>query len=132
MGIDKFIRLYNKFPELLSNRNTIECNVGLYNVLEEMLAAIKIYQDANLGKSDSIPVVFNFINIKFGGLEIDYFGGDEVIQEIVNFTKKISFKTCETCGKMGDLYCSTKWMHWSEKKTLCKKHAVELYYYTIT
>ena len=132
MSINKYVRLYNKFPELLPNKNIIECDVGLYDIIEEMLSAIKIYQDANLGKCNLVPVIFNFITIKFGGLEIDYCGGDEVVQEIVNFTKRISFKTCEICGKMGNLYCSTKWMHWSNKKTLCKKHAVELYYYTIS
>ena len=132
MSINKFIKLYNRFPELIPSQNIIECNGGLYNVIEDMLAAIKVYQDANLGKCDLIPTVFNLIKIKHGYLDVDYSGGDEVVQEIINFTKKISFKTCEICGKIGQLYCSTKWMHWSNKKTLCKQHAVNLYYYTIT
>ena len=132
MSINKYVRLYDKFPELLPSRDIIECDVGLYNVIEEMLAAIKIYQDANLGKCDLIPTVFSFIKIKYGGLDIEHFGGDEVVKEIINFTKRLSFKTCEICGKMGNLYCSTKWMHWSNKKTLCKDHAIKLFYYTIT
>ena len=132
MGTNKFSPLYNKFPELLLEKNIIQCDEGLYITIAEMLAAIKVYQDANLGKCDLIPTVFNIIESKYGVLNIDYCGGDEVVEHIVNFTKKISFKTCERCGKMGQLYCSTKWMHWSHKKTLCKEHAIELYYYAIT
>jgi len=132
MGNNKFSPLYNKFPELLLEKNVIKCDEGLYNTVIEMLAAIKVYQDANLGKCDLIPTVFDLIESKYGVLNIEYCGGDEVVEHIVNFTKKISFKTCERCGKMGQLYCSTKWMHWSNKKTLCKQHAVNLYYYTIT
>ena len=132
MGNNKFSPLYNKFSELLLEKDIIQCDEGLYNTIAEMLAAVKVYQDANLGKCDLIPTVFNIIESKHGVLNIDYCGGDEVVEHIVDFTKKISFKTCERCGKMGQLYCSTKWMHWSKKKTLCKKHAIELYYYSIT
>jgi len=132
MSINKYVRLYNKFPELLPSRDIIDCDEGLYAVIEEMLAAVKIYQDVNLGKYSLLPTIFNLIQVKHGGLDIDYSGGDEVVKEIVNFTKRISFKTCELCGKMGNLYCSTKWMHWSNKKTLCQHHAVKLFYYTIT
>tara|TARA_R110000824_G_scaffold114432_1_gene264939 strand:- start:388 stop:786 length:399 start_codon:yes stop_codon:yes gene_type:complete len=132
MGTNKFSLLYNKFPELLIEKNVIKCNEGLYDTVAEMLAAIKIYQDANLGKSNLTPTVFNAIESKYGVLNIDYSGGDEVVWHIVDFTKRISFKTCEVCGKMGELYCSSKWMHWSDKKTLCKDHAVKLFYYIIT
>ena len=132
MGIKKFSNLYNKFNELLLEKDIIECDIGLYQIIEEMLAATKIYQDANLGTSSLIPVVFNSINTKHGCLLVDYCGGDEVVQHIVNFTEKISYKTCEMCGNIGQLYCSSKWTKWSNKKTLCHKHAVELFYYQIT
>jgi len=132
MGIDKLSLLYNKFPGLLLEKNIIKCDEGLYSTIAEMLAAIKVYQDANMGKCDLIPTVFDVIESKHGVLNIDYSGGDEVVEHIIDFTKKISFKTCEVCGKMGQLYCSTKWMHWSTKKTLCKHHAVKLFYYAIT
>ena len=32
---------------------------------------------------------------------------------------------------LGNLYCSTKWLHWSAKKVLCQNHAIELYYYSL-
>ena len=132
MGNNNFSPLYNKFPELLLEKNVIKCDEGLYSTIAEMLAAVKVYQDANLGKSDLIPTVFDLIESKHGVLNIEYCGGDEVIEHIVNFTRRLSFKTCDLCGKIGNLYCSTKWMHWSNKRTLCAAHAVELYYYTIS
>ena len=46
-------------------------------------------------------------------------------------TSILSYKTCEKCGNIGNLYCSTKWLHWSAKKVLCQNHAIELYYYSL-
>ena len=132
MDNDKFLKLYKKFPKLLPKNNIINCDAGLSNVIEDMLSAIKTYQDISAKTSNLIPVVFNFIKIKYGGLEIEYSGGDDIIEHIIYFTKQLSFKTCEVCGEKGSLYCSTKWMHWSNKKTLCNKHAIGLFYYTIT
>jgi hypothetical protein len=124
--------LYKEFPELLVQKNIIECNEGLCNTILEMLGAIKLYQDANLNKYDLTPTIFKSIKSRHGWLDIEYVGGDEVIEHIVNFTRRLSFKTCDLCGKIGNLYCSTKWMHWSNKRTLCTTHAVELYYYTLS
>ena len=132
MGDDKFLKLYKKYPKLLPKKNIINCEAGLYDIIEEMLAAIKNYQNTDSGTLSLTPVVFNSLEIEYGTLDIDYSGGDEVVRHIVNFTKKLSYKTCELCGKVGKLYCSTKWMPWSNKKTLCNKHAVELFYYNIS
>jgi hypothetical protein len=128
MGFEK---LYKNFPELLSDPNIIEIDDGWYIIVEDMLSAIKIYQEMNLGKSSLIPTLFTKIKAKQGWLEIEYSGGDEVVAEIVKFCRILSFKTCEVCGKIGQLYCSEKWMHWSNKKTLCTDHAVKLFYYTL-
>ena len=131
MSSKKFRTLYKKYPELLTDNTTINCDEGLYVIIEEMLIAIKTYQDVNLGTTSLIPTVINFIEVKFGVLNIGYSGGDELVQHVINFAKKISFKTCEACGNIGELYCSTKWLHWSRKKTLCKQHAIEYFYYTL-
>ena len=125
-------KLNEKYSDLLESSNIINVDPGWYQIINEMLAAIKIYQDVNLGKCDLVPTVFDVIKTKHGWLDVQYCGGDEVIAEIVKFSRILSFKTCEKCGKMGNLYCSAKWMHWSNKRTLCTSHAVELYYYTIS
>ncbi len=127
----KIKTLRKDYPTLIHDDAEIKYDDGWHNIVEGMLSAIKIYEDAYLGQSDLIPVVINKIENKFGGLDIEFDGGDEIIQEIVLFSKTLSFKTCEKCGKLGKLYCSTKWMKWSYKKTLCTAHAVELYYYSI-
>ena len=132
MKVNTLSDLYKEFPELLSQKNIIDCNEGLCETILEMLGAIKLYQDANLNKCDLTPTIFKSIKSQHGWLDIEYVGGDEVIEHIVNFTRRLSFKTCELCGKMGNLYCSTKWMHWSNKRTLCITHAVELYYYKLS
>ena len=132
MGDDKFLKLYEKFPDLLAKESVINCEPGLYLIIEDMLMAIKTHQEMFSARPSSFPAVFYRIEPKHGGIDFDYDGGDEIIDHIVEFTKKISYKTCEVCGGEGELHCSTKWMHWSNKKTLCNKHAVELFYYTIT
>ena len=111
MGDNKFLKLYEKFPSLLAKESVIKSEPGLYLIVEDMMAAIKTHQKISLEKSNSIPVIFNRIETKYGGLNIDYCGGDEIVDHIVEFTKKISYKTCEMCGGKGNLYCSTKWMH---------------------
>lgn len=131
MAKSKFHNLYQRFPELLPTTDIIECGEGLYAIIEELVSTVHLYHDANLGVSSLIPVIFNSIKTKYGVLDIDYYGGDEVIQHLVVYTKKISFKTCEVCGNIGELYCSSKFLHWSYKKTLCKNHAIEYFYYTI-
>ena len=123
---------HEKYSELIPQKNIIEIENGWNSLIEEMLGIIKVYQDVNLGKSNLLPTVFNSIKSNQGWMDIDYCGGDEVVLEIVNFATISSFKTCEICGEKGKLFCSKKWLHWSNKKTLCTKHAVKLYYYSIT
>ena len=123
--------LREDYPTLINGDTEIKYDEGWHNIVEGMLAALKVYEDANLGISNLTPVYISKIESKFGALDVEFDGGDDVVQEIVIFSKTLSFKTCEKCGKLGKLYCSTKWMKWSYKKVLCTAHAVELYYYSI-
>ena len=68
---------------------------------------------------------------KTGILMIDCEGGDNLVKEIIDFTERLSYNTCEICGKEGKLYASDKWAKWSNYKTLCKHHAIQFYYYEI-
>jgi len=131
MSNEENVALYEKHKALL-NITSIHCKSGWNEVLDEMLSSIKVYMDGNQEKYNISPIIFTSIEEKFGVLEISATGGDEVTQEIINFTIKLSYKTCELCGKIGLLYCSTKWLRWSSAKTLCKKHAASLLYYNIT
>ncbi len=126
-------KIYEKYSDILSNKQVlVNIGDGWERIVVELLAAVKIYQDVSLGKGDYKPVIFDSIRSKEGWLEIEFRGGDGVVAEIANFSRILSLKTCELCGNMGKLYCSEKWMHWSNKKTLCASHAIKLFYYRIT
>ena len=95
-----------------------------------MCAATQVYIDFELGANVS-QVEFTEIKERYGVLHISFTGGDKVIDHIVDLCQRISYKTCEFCGKIGDLYCSTKWRKWCFTKTLCTDHAVEFLFYRI-
>ena len=80
---------------------------------------------------DYLDFKITSIKQKFGGLEIETKNSDLELDTILRATSVLSFKTCEKCGNIGNLYCSSKWLHWSDKKVLCQTHAVELYYYSL-
>jgi hypothetical protein len=124
--------LYENYSELIEEKNSLKVPPGWETIVLEMLEAVKVYEKMEIETSDYIPTKFTKIKNKDGWLDVEYNGGDYVVDEIVRFARILSFKKCEVCGIMNSkVYCSTKWMHWSHKKTLCKSHAIELYYYRI-
>jgi|TARA_R110002012_G_scaffold221752_1_gene393297 hypothetical protein len=126
-------KIYEKYSDIILDEYVfVDIGDGWSQIVEELLAATKVYQDINIGTTDFTPVIFTTIAARHGWLNVEFDGGDEVVAEIANFSRILSFKTCELCGTIGKLYCSEKWMHWSDKKTLCTSHAVKLFYYRIT
>ena len=126
-------KIYEKYSDILLNKQVlVNVEDGWERIVVELLSAAKIYQEISLGKDYYKPVIFDSIRSKEGWLDIEFRGGDEIVAEIANFSRILSFKTCELCGNIGKLYCTEKWMHWSGKKTLCSSHAVKLFYYRIT
>jgi hypothetical protein len=119
-------QLYGKYPDLFSNRNKsprescmawgIECNNGWY----ELLASVcwRIFQhERNISdririrnkdlmpndQSDMeyIPVKFDQIKEKYGGLRVYYSGGDNYIRGVVSMAEEYSYKVCGVCGNAG-------------------------------
>ena len=126
-------KIYEKYSDIILDEYVfVDIGDGWSQIVEELLAATKVYQDINIGTTDFTPVIFTTIAARHGWLNVEFDGGDEVVAEIANFSRILSFKTCELCGTIGKLYCSDKWMHWSNKKTLCASHAVKMLYYRIT
>lgn len=117
---------------LLDDQVFLGIEDGWGQIITELLGAVKIYQDVNIDHDDFEPVIFTSIRCNDGWLDVEFEGGDGVVAEIANFSRILSFKTCEICGTIGKLYCADKWMHWSTKRTLCTSHAVKLFYYRIT
>ena len=132
MVVKKIKDFYDQYSDVLTSDAVIKIEPGWYQIVEEMLAAIKVYQEVNLTEHEVIPIKIKKIACKQGWLDIEYDGGDDVSKHIISFSLRISFKTCEICGDNGNLYCSSKWMKWSHKRTLCIKHAIELSFYKIT
>ena len=132
MAVKKNKDFYDLYSEVLSSDAIIKIDSGWYQLVEEMLAAIKVYQDVNLIECDLTPVYIKKITCKQGWLNVEYAGGDDVVQHIIRYSLRISFKICEMCGDHGNLFCSDKYMKWSNKRTLCTKHAISLFFYKMT
>lgn len=119
-------QLYGKYPDLFSNRNKsprescmawgIECNNGWYELLASVCWKIFQYErniadririrNQNAITNDEpdleyIPVKFDQIKEKYGGLRVYYSGGDNYIRGVVSMAEEYSYKVCGVCGNSG-------------------------------
>ena len=119
-------QLYEKYPDLFSNRNKGRmescmcwgCEVG--NGWYELLSSVcwRIFQherniservlvrtqnDKPNDKSDLeyIPVKFDQVKEKYGGLRLYFSGGDDYVDGVVGMAEEYSYKVCERCGNAG-------------------------------
>lgn len=104
--------LYNKYPNLFINKDKtkrescmawgVAVDDGWFDIVDSMCCLINHHEN-NLKsrKKEFIPVTFDQIKEKFGGLTVYYSGGDECIRGIVGMAQQISYKTCEVCGNKG-------------------------------
>lgn len=133
MNDRSYKELINNYSDLFLHPDKIEINFeyGWYGIISELFSTIEVYFGLYPDKDFSN---FKIISIKkkFGVLMIETQNSTDVLDVITSAAEILTYKTCEECGKIGDIYCDTKWLHWSEKKILCKSHAVELFYYSIS
>ncbi len=118
-------QLYEKYPDLFSNRNKsprescmsfgIECNNGWYELLASVCWRVsqheKNIEDRKRILADKpgkikaeleySPVKFDQIKEKYGGLRIYFTGGDDYVDGIVSMAEEYSYKVCEVCGNSG-------------------------------
>jgi hypothetical protein len=119
-------QLFEKYPNLFENKNKsiqescmawgIECNNGWYQLLSsvcwrisqhEKNIADRIRVRNKAGKEndqsdlDYVPVKFDQIKEKFGGIRIYYTGGDDYVRGVVSLADEMSYKICEVCGNAG-------------------------------
>lgn len=116
-------KLYEKYPQLFSNRNKsprescmawgCECGNGWFDIISNLCWYIKQHEDNIIGQtkwkqqtnpdyiSDYIPVKFDQIKEKFGGLRVYLSGGDEYVKGLVRMAEGFSYKICEVCGERG-------------------------------
>ena len=133
MSSQSYKELIEMYSDLFLHPNQVELNFeyGWFRIIEDLLSTIKIYYGLYPDKDFSD---FKIISIrkKFGVLMIEAENSTDVLDVLMTAAETLSYSTCEKCSKQGDIYCDTKWLHWSDKKILCKSHAVELYYYSIS
>lgn len=118
--------LYEKYPVLFENKDKspmascmafgIECNLGWYellasvcwrifqherNISDRIRIRLKNNKENDQSDLDYIPVKFDQIKEKFGGLRIYYSGGDDYVDGVIDMAEEMSYKICEICGNAG-------------------------------
>jgi hypothetical protein len=119
-------KLYEKYPSLFINKDKsiqescmawgIECNDGWYDLLsavcwrifqheKNIAERIRVRNEAGKENDSSdleyVPVKFDQIKEKFGGIRIYYSGGDDYVDGVVSLADEMSYKICEVCGNSG-------------------------------
>ena len=119
-------KLYEKYPSLFINKDKsiqescmawgIECNDGWYDLLSavcwrifqherNIAERIRVRNEAGKENDSSdleyVPVKFDQIKEKFGGIRIYYSGGDDYVDGVVSLADEMSYKICEVCGNSG-------------------------------
>jgi hypothetical protein len=107
--------LYQKYPNLFTEKCEISCGDGWFTIIDNLCAEINFY----LKKNTEITYTPKQIKEKFGGLRFYYSGGDDEISGMVSMAEAWAGNTCETCGAPGKSR-SGGWI-----KTLCDHHEAE-------
>jgi len=115
--------LYEEYPEMFSNRHKsprescmawgCEIGIGWYDILSSICWKIQKHEENIVWqtefkqktdpeyKSDYIPVKFDQVKEKFGGLRVYFSGGDDYIRGVISMAESFSYKICEICGERG-------------------------------
>ena len=125
-----YTHLIEEHPHLFSPGAFIDCGFGWQTIIDDMCLSLDFFIE-EFDKEKYQDFKINSIISKFGVLNVDYDNSDPSLKKIIDFAIKLSYHTCEVCGKPGKIYCSNKWLLWSNYKILCKDHAIQYYYYEI-
>jgi hypothetical protein len=117
--------LYTKYPLLFDNRHKspmesclafgVECNLGWHELLSSLCWRIsqheKNIEDRKRILADQpekikteleyVPVKFDQVKEKYGGLRVYFSGGDDYVDGLVSMAEEYSYKVCEVCGNAG-------------------------------
>lgn len=114
-------KLTSSGADLFFDQYVIEysnCDDGWYYILNDLFLNLTAYLNQNL----NIPQVFIYdVKQKFGILFINYTGGDPVVKKMIRFSERLSYQTCEVCGRDGELH-SESGHSFGDMKTVCSKH----------
>ena len=112
-------QLYEKYPILLQNSKLrgpklfqgFEFGDGWFDLINELCEKI---EDYNNDIQEDSYVIAEQVKEKFGGLRF-YVNRPKDVDDWVDEAEDKSFKTCEYCGKPGEIDNSKAW-----SKTLCE------------
>lgn len=116
-----------------------ECGDGWYEIIYHLCSNIQEYIDGRQAATDraiehnakneaegreyrfKVPepvtqVIAVQVKEKFGGLRFYVHGGDEVTDHYITFAENMSYRVCDECGHIGQLY-KGGWWH-----TKCEEH----------
>jgi len=118
---NKLVKKYHEFFDYLkenTDSNMIipmmfgfECNDGWYHILDSLLDTIHKYCKYNNVKYPE----FSQVKEKYGLLNINIYGGDELIRGMIWNTEHLSGNVCEICGSMKNVGQTEGWVY-----TLCE------------
>lgn len=108
--------LYQKYPNLFTEKCEISCGDGWFTIIDTLCAKISFY----LKKNPEITYTPKQIKEKFGELRFYGLGGDKPIHSMVYLTERLSNKVCEECGAPGERR-QTSWLY---TYTSCEEHKI--------
>jgi len=120
MRANKLIELYPDIFKDFESFNNI--GDGWFSILEHLCSAVSLHcKETNLD--------FSFLRMqnKFGTLIIERRGDDSFTHMVNRFAERLSFKTCEQCGKKGMLH-SSNGTQFGKQATLCEFDALQKLY----
>lgn len=105
----KYSKLFSQHPMEPFPMFGWECDIGWYDLLEQLLEHIDHYFEH---KYKGVPEGFTIVQIKekFGGLRFYVHGGDDTVYEIIRFAEALSYRTCESCGSNQNIMRSKGWI----------------------
>jgi hypothetical protein len=115
--------MHEEVSELLEQKEIVlpiqfgfEVGDGWYVLLDELMSSITnhIKNHNKWNVSETIgPIDFKITQVKekFGGLRFYGYGGDSVIEGMINFAENMSYRICETCGSMTGVGQTKGWIY---------------------
>jgi hypothetical protein len=111
------------FPDQFKKIQKIECREGWHRLIESTSYTIQKHLNYLESKDKKIDFYWTQIKSKFGGIKMNYSGGDDYINGIIDAAEYWSYSMCEFCGEKGSLHKKA-----SRVDTLCDNHAKEFGY----
>jgi hypothetical protein len=122
MKIELRDKLYEKYPKIFKQKGLsirescmgfgCECGSGWYWLIDNLCDCMQRYIDAN----KVLQVEATQVKEKYGGLDFNICGGDELTDGMIWFSNDLSYNICEECGSTEDVTQTKGWI-----RTVCKK-----------